>query len=205
MSKIRRVTYAFAAIAALVVSIGLIAISPAGAASSAPRARAAPAAPPPTWQVCDSAGSQHCMNRNRNGLSSGTLIIGWREGDPNNDFQWLEVAGYCGTGHVTASCPSWGNSSLNQSYQGSVIVYNYSHGKCLALNSELEPCGSDGTVDVLTACGGDPITCSFSPVLNSYWTGKNRAARWLNFQLPLGAKIILTGSSPDNLIQFHNH
>jgi hypothetical protein len=205
MFKVRRVTYAFAAVAALVLSIGLLTVSPAEAAPAAARTASAPAAAPPDYQICNSEGGQRCMNRNRGGLSNGTLVIAWYEGDPNDDFQWLELGTYCGGGHVTASCPSWGNSALNKMYNGSVIVENYSHGKCLALNSELQPCNADGTVDVLTGCGGESVTCPFSDVLNSYWTGKDHAARWLNFQATLGTKIILNAGSPDLMIQFRNN
>lgn len=204
MFRANRIQHIATAVAALFLAFGILNLGPISAAHAAYTPRDVSAGGPPEWQVCDTTGGQLCMNRNRGGLSNGTLVIGWHEGDPNNDFQWVEIQGYCGSGHVTLTCPSFGNSNINRQFDGAVIVNIYSHGKCLALNSELQPCNADGTVDILTDCGGDPVTCGLSDVLNSYWTGKNRAERWVNFQNTLGTKIILDASTANLMAQLRS-
>jgi hypothetical protein len=146
----------------------------------------------PPVQVCNFE-STLCMNRAGGGTKAGTQVIAYPLGNENNDFTFVWLGSYCGSGHVTASCPSYGDSSINQSLNGDIIGEIQSeNGLCLALNGLLQKCSADGVVDVFADCG-DIIDCDFSAVLNDYWTTANRSPRWVNFQTAPSTKIIIDG------------
>ena len=148
----------------------------------------------PPVQVCNFE-STLCMNRAGGGTKAGTQVIAYPLGNENNDFTFVWLGSYCGSGHVTASCPSYGDSSINQSLNGDIIGEIQSeNGLCLALNGLLQKCSADGVVDIFTDCA-EIEYCSASAILNSYWTRTNKAARWVNFQAAPGNKIIIDGSS----------
>jgi hypothetical protein len=123
----------------------------------------------PTIQICNEDGTL-CMNRAGGGATAGTQVIGYTEGNENNDFNFVALGSYCGGGVVTLSCPAFGNSEINDLYNGAAIGQIQSdtcNNLCLALNGQLQSCSADGVVDIFTDCA-EIEYCSASAILNSY-------------------------------------
>jgi hypothetical protein len=163
----------------------------------------------PSVQVCapnDDGG--WCMNRDGGGTGQGTQVISWTLGDSNNEFTWFGLPDYCGGGHVTPTCPAWGNTAVNRAHDGAAIgeIESVTAGLCLGLNGQLTGCGDEftgagagtGTIQVFTACGSVAGgACGASPDLNSYWTGQHKEAEWVKVPLLAGQPIVMgTSGAP---------
>jgi hypothetical protein len=182
----------------------VILATPIGLAVSSPAAAHAQVKPQeiPVVQVCNEDATL-CMNRAGGGTTAGTQVIGYPLNNENNDFVWVKLGSYCGAGVVTLSCPKFGNSEINDLYNGAPIgeiASDTGNNLCLALNGLLESCSADGVVDVFPDCA-TLTDCMDSAVLNDYWTTANKSQRWVNFQAAPGNKIIIDGSSAQYLTQ----
>lgn len=149
-------------------------------------ATAAQATPPPT-QLCNPLLSL-CMNRQGGSTAGGTHILAWTQGDPNNDFEWKQLASWCNNGHVEVypggGCPFAIGSGLNSLYNGALIVQeensNSTPLRCAANGNsyggyeraQLQNCGSNGYVWILGDCN-DINTCNESnQVISLFWTNQ---------------------------------
>jgi hypothetical protein len=134
------VLVSFLAAVAALCALAYAAPQPARAApaqAAAPAMAARGAQSPPIAEVCDWLGSKSlCANRNAGGTTTGTYVIAWSAGDPNNDFYFGWLTAMCGNGYVTVNppCPFSNRGTLNQRYVGAPIaqIVNFDTGLCVA-------------------------------------------------------------------------
>jgi hypothetical protein len=201
------------AAAALLVT-GLVAAAQPVYASSVSRS----ALVSPTFELCQ-ADTGLCMNRSQGGFQLGTQVISWTENDPNNDFEWLWLSQYCGTGHITPTCPNFHNSNINKVFNGAPAVAaqgGVDKGSplyCLALNGLLNYCPAPdgscpksgqciGTVFFLINCG-DFFSCFQSAMLNYYWTVRNGSVSYVKIPLTIGQRVIIGYKSLQTVYEYH--
>lgn len=133
---------------------------------------------PAATEICNNASNLLvCMNRQGNGTTPGTPIIGYNPGEENNDFHWLQEKDLCG-GYVTSTCPNLGNTAFNRQWDGSIIVriYAYNENLCLVdgvtnpagyYTSQLNGCNNVAHSYILVGCGSTScLGNQFSQVVN---------------------------------------
>jgi hypothetical protein len=133
--------------------------------------------------VCDYTYPSLCLNRMRGGTGNGTPIIAYtRDFDNNENFRFAYLTNYCGSGHVTSTCPFAVGSGLNTRYQGNPILAfldNSDQTKCVTAQNPsaivLEPCGATGYVFVRNTVKG-----SIGHVENVHWSNQNYSAGHYN-------------------------
>ena len=142
------------------------------------------------------------MNRSEGGTSNGTSIIGYYKNDPNNDFAFLALPGYCGDGRVTLTCPNLSNTNINANLDGSLIgeIGRAGKNQCLAIGGKLQPCSDDGTVQIFTYCGDTIPECTESLVVNSYWTTHDKGLRYVYISNTVG-NLVNDGSTNEVVLQ----
>jgi hypothetical protein len=142
---------------------------------------------PPSQIGYNSGSSSLCFNRAGSGTSTGTPVIAYNCGQPNNDFYFVVLANMCGGGRVTAICPFTVGSGLNDAYENDVIVdvRAYYEDECVggstlgATDATLQACpdsygngGGWSTIDVL-AFSANNNDADYDIIVNRNWSDLN--------------------------------
>lgn len=188
-----------------------ITLTAAAVLTAAPSHAATPRAPAHAFtvinQVCQADRGQLCTNSSQCAYSVGSDVISWPGPNDCNNFTFDWLFQTCGNGVVTATCPNFGNTAINNGWKGALIIALGVHtpdgtggGLCVGINGQLTDCpsangldgrnGASATVFITGGCVS--ITqCAITSLFNYYWTRQNGHLSYYWIPTAIGQRVVM--------------
>jgi hypothetical protein len=151
-------------------------------------------------EICAQSGSGYCLN-DWNGAGSGGAVKMYNSGVTNDNWQWIQLTGYCNRGYVDPSCPFPVGSGLDTTLNENPIFEMKSSvsGACIGTdiysNANLGACPPIGGTGVGSNIWVQHyIGPSSYDYINVYWSGQrgNSGPAYLESGGAIGAQAFVT-------------